>query len=93
MLKAAVKALMKFHDSGYDHQTIKFNFYPDLKIHNVVSLRLFGSLHAKNKVFSQVLATETLLDEDASWQHFEDFIRHRAITEDTFNAACKALDV
>jgi len=42
MLRCAVRALMAFHGSGYDHRQIKLNFYPDVKAHNVVSLRLFG---------------------------------------------------
>jgi len=91
MLRAAVRALLAFQGSGYDHKTIKFNFYPDVKVHDVVSLRLFGSDHAKNKVFSRVLTPGGLLGEAASWEFFEDFLRNRTIPRDTFTAACRAL--
>jgi hypothetical protein len=91
MLRAAVRALASFHGSGRDHQKIKFNFYPDVKAHNVVSLRLFGSEHAKNKVFSSVLTPEGLLDEPASWAHFEDFLRNRTISLQRFAEASATL--
>ena len=41
-----------------DHHQIKFNFYPDPRNHHVVSLRLFGSRHVKNKVFSRILTPQ-----------------------------------
>jgi len=87
MLNVAVRALMAFHQSGYDHQTVKFNFYPDPKIINTVSLRLFGSEHAKNKRFSQVLGAVGLLDEIASWKIFEDFLTNKTIRPEQFSAA------
>jgi hypothetical protein len=91
MLRVAVRALMAFHRSGLDHRNVKFNFYPDVKAHNVVSLRLFGTEHAKNKVFSHVLTPEGLLGEEASWKYFEDFIRNKALTLARFQAAEDAL--
>ena len=91
MLRAAVQALMAFHGTAYDHQTIKFNFYPDVNVHNVVSLRLFGSDHAKNKVFSRVLTPDRLLGEAASWDYFGDFLRNKAIPPARFTAAFNAL--
>ncbi|HEY9154084.1 MAG TPA: hypothetical protein VIM69_03070 [Opitutaceae bacterium] len=87
MLNVAVRALMAFHQSGYDHQTVKFNFYPDPKIINTVSLRLFGSNHAKNKTFSQVLSSSGLLDEPESWAFFEDFLTRKTITLAQFASA------
>jgi hypothetical protein len=87
MLNVAVRALMSFHQSGYDHQTVKFNFYPDPKIINTVSLRLFGSEHAKNKTFSQVLSPTGLLDESKSWNVFEDFLATKTIGLSQFAAA------
>jgi hypothetical protein len=91
MLRAAVRALMAFHGGDLDHQQIKFNFYPDIKALNVVSLRLFGSSHAKNKVFSHVLSADRLLGEDASWACFEDFLRNRTISLAKFAEAANAL--
>lgn len=87
MLNIAVRALMAFHQSGYDHQTVKFNFYPDPKIINTVSLRLFGSEHAKNKTFSHVLGSLGLLDEPASWKAFEAFLANQTIRTEDFQAA------
>lgn len=91
MMRAAVSALMAFHAAGRDHRKVKFNFYPDTRTHGVVSLRLFGSDHAKNKVFSRVLAPGGLLDERDSWRRFEDFLGSGTIPEATFDAALASL--
>jgi hypothetical protein len=91
MLRAAVQTLLAFHGTGYDHRAIKFNFYPDVKVHDVVSLRLFGSDHAKNKVFSRVLTPDGLLGEAESWAYFEDFLRTKTISPARFAAAFSAL--
>lgn len=91
MLRAAVRALASFHGSGRDHQKIKFNFYPDVKAHDVVSLRLFGSEHAKNKVFSRVLTPDGLLDETDSWAYFEDFLQNKTMPLDRFARAAATL--
>ena len=82
---------MAFHGSGYDHRQIKLNFYPDVKAHNVVSLRLFGSEHAKNKVFSHVLTSDGLLGEAASWEYFESFLRNKTISTARFAEASSAV--
>lgn len=87
MLNVAVRALTSFHQSGYDHQTVKFNFYPDPRIINTVSLRLFGSEHAKNKTFSHVLGPDGLVDERASWEIFEDFVATKTIKRREFHEA------
>jgi hypothetical protein len=91
MLHAAVRALMVFHGSGCDHREIKFNFYPDAKTHDVVSLRLFGSAHAKTRAFSRVLAPDGLLGEEDSWACFEDFLRNRTISLATFAEASASM--
>jgi hypothetical protein len=91
MLHAAARALLPLRTGGYDHHTIKFSFYPDIKVNDVVSLRLFGSEHAKNKVFSHVLAPEGLLDETASWKYFEHFVRNKTISTAKFRAALDEL--
>jgi hypothetical protein len=76
MLRAAAHALLPLRTGGYDHRTIKFSFYPDINVNDVVSLRLFGSNHAKNKVFSRVFTPDALLDEADSWAYFEHFVRN-----------------
>ena len=77
MIATAARALLPLMERGDDHRTVKFSFYPDINAIDSVSLRLFGSEHAKNKVFSHVFTPDGLLDEDDSWQYFEDFIRNR----------------
>jgi hypothetical protein len=92
MLRAAVQAMVSMHNrGGYDYRRIKFNFYPDPRARDIVSVRLFGSEHAKNKVFSRVLAAEGLLDEEASWKYFERHMASGTISQATFEEACRAI--
>jgi hypothetical protein len=79
MLRAGVATAAALQLAGHDHHRIKFNFYPDPRARDVVSLRLFGTLHAKNKVFSRVLAPGGLLDEAASWEYFADYLKNKTI--------------
>lgn len=71
MLKVAVEVAAEIHFQGGNRHRVKFNFYPDPRTDNTVSLRLFGSEHAKTKRFSSVLVGDRLLGEDESWAHFE----------------------
>ena len=91
MLRSAVTTVAALHRDGFDYHRIKFNFYPDMRISNVVSLRLFGSLHMKNQVFSRILTPGGLLDEAASWEYFAAYLRNKTIAVARFNAACDAL--
>ncbi len=91
MLRAGVITVAALHRQGYDHHRVKFNFYPDPRTRDVVSLRLFGSLHAKNKVFSHVLAGDRLLDEAASWEYFAGHLRDKTLSVARFDAAHDAL--
>ena len=91
MLRSAATTAAALHRQGYDHHQIKFNFYPDPRVHHVVSLRLFGSRHVKNKVFSRILTPQGLLDETASWEFFADYLKHRTITLARFEAAHNCL--
>ena len=77
MVAAAARALLPLLERGDDHRKVKFSFYPDVNVVDSVSLRLFGSDHAKNKRFSYVFAPEGLLDEPESWNYFEDFVRNK----------------
>jgi hypothetical protein len=87
MLHAAAVALLAVHERGLDPLKVKFNFYPDPRINDVVSLRLFGSEHAKNKVFSHILTRAGLLDEQASWDFFEDYSQTKTIDLRVFERA------
>lgn len=91
MLHAAALALLALHEKGLDPLKVKFNFYPDPRINDIVSLRLFGSEHAKNKLFSRILTPEGLLDERASWEFFEDHLKTKTIDSPTFDKALLAL--
>lgn len=91
MVRAAARALLALGIGGYDHKIVKFSFYPDIQVNDVVSLRLFGSEHAKNKVFSHVFTPEGLLDEAASWKHFEHFVRNKTTSAATFRSALNEL--
>jgi hypothetical protein len=91
MVRCAARALAASFAEGGDHRRIKFNFYPDPRTDNAVSLRLFGSEHAKNGVFSHVLAPEGLLDEAASWAWFEDHLSKRTVPAAVFARAEETL--
>jgi hypothetical protein len=83
MIGMAAQALRPIMVRGDDHRTVKFSFYPDINIVDSVSLRLFGSVHAKNGTFSQVVTPEGLLPEAASWNYFEDFVGTRTTRAST----------
>lgn len=91
MLRSMAKTLAWIHERGHENENIKANFYPDPRIRNTVSLRLFGSAHARNKTFSRILAKEGLLDEAASWEAFEHHLRHKTISGEQFQEAYGAI--
>lgn len=91
MVRAAASALLAVKIGGYDHRTIKFSFYPDIQVNDVVSLRLFGSEHAKNKVFSHVFTPAGPLDEADSWKYFEHFLRNKTTSTATLSSALEEL--
>lgn len=91
MLRSAAKTAASLHREGLDHNRVKINLYPDRRIRDVVSLRLFGSVHAKNRVFSFVSTRDGLLDEAASWAAFEQYMREGTIAVDRFGAAYAAM--
>lgn len=78
MVAAAAQALLPLVVGGEDHRAVKISFYPDVKVVDAVSLRLFGSEHAKTGRFSHVVTPDGLLDEHASWKYFEQFVRRKA---------------
>ena len=91
MLHAAAIVLLAVHQQGLDPHKVKFNFYPDPRINDIVSLRLFGSEHAKNKVFSCILTPAGLLDEQASWEFFDGYLRSKTIGLPAFDKALALL--
>ncbi len=87
MLRMAAATAAALHHQGHDHHQIKFNFYPDPRVHHVVSLRLFGSRHVRSKVFSHILTPQGLLDETASWEFFAEHLKKRIVSLAQFQAA------
>ena len=91
MLNVAGAALLTVQEHGMDHNNMTFNLYPDVRIQDKISLRLFGSEHAKNHVFSRILDGDTLIDEDASWAYFEEYLENKTLTIDAFDKAYGAV--
>jgi hypothetical protein len=91
MLRVAVRAMVAIHGAGRDYHRVKFNVYPDPRTRDTVSLRLFGTEHAKNGTFSRVLSREGLLDEEASWRSFERHLRAGTLGAPDFERAHEAL--
>jgi hypothetical protein len=91
MLPAAALALSSVHAAGYDHRNVKVNLYPHVALQNVVSLRLFGSNHAKTGVFSHVWTVDGLLGEGPSWDCFEEFVRNPKVSPGEIDAATMTL--
>jgi len=88
LLRSMAVTLAGLHKQGFDYNNIKANFYPDPRVRDAVSLRLYGSNHAKNKVFSHVFTPEGLLDEEASWKAFENHLNQKTVAEAQFREAC-----
>ena len=91
MVATAARALLPLLAGGEDHRAVKFSFYPDFNVVDGVSLRLFGSQHAKNNVFSHIFTPDGLLDENESWKYFEDFMQNKTTSTATIRAALDAL--
>jgi hypothetical protein len=91
MVQAAARALLPLVTGGGDHRTVRFRFYPDIAVNDALSLRLFGSEHANNKVFSQVVTPDAVFDEADSWKYFEDFVRNKTTSAATFRSALDKL--
>ena len=91
MIATAARALLPLAVRGDNHRAVKFSFYPDINVVDAVSLRLFGSEHAKNKVFSHVYTPDGLLDEDGSWKYFERFVREETTSAATIISALDEL--
>ena len=92
MLRVSVLAMARIHGEGLDYSKVKINVYPDPRTRDTVSLRLFGSAHMKNRVFSRVLAPEGLLEEESSWAAFERHLIHSTLKEAQFGAALEAVN-
>ena len=91
MVRSAAIMLAHVQHGGGDSRRLKVNFYPDIRSHDIVSLRLFGSIHAKNRAFSHVLADSGLLSVDDSWKAFENYLHNSTISVDALHQAHETL--
>ncbi|HEY3757916.1 MAG TPA: hypothetical protein VGL42_17300 [Opitutaceae bacterium] len=91
MMKVAVLIAAELHFMGGDRRRVKFNFYPDPRTENTVSLRLFGSNHAKNRIFSRILDLDRLLDEPESWVEFARHLEVGTVPAATFDLAAEKI--
>ena len=87
MMRMVAKTMAALHENGLDYRKVKFNMDPNHKNNNVLSLRLFGSEHIKNKVFSHVYTNLGLLDEDKSWDFFADYLVNKTLPQENFMKA------
>jgi len=91
MVHVGATVLLAVRENGLAQHKVKVNLYPDVRIQDMVSLRLFGTEHAKNHVFSRILDGDTLLDERASWAYFEQHVARGTVAVDTFDNAYDAV--
>jgi hypothetical protein len=91
MIVAAAQALLPLVMAGEDRRAVKISFYPDIKVVEDVSLRIFGSEHAKTGEFSHIVTPSGRLDEADSWSYFEEFVRNKATPVATIRSAVAAL--
>jgi hypothetical protein len=87
-IRAAAKTLAALHKNGFDYGKIKIGVYPNPEIINTGSLRLFGTRHVQNRVFSHVVRDMEMLDEASSWDYFADYLRDQTGPVAGLNHAC-----
>jgi hypothetical protein len=91
MLRVSAKTAARIHAEGHDHATVKINLYPDRRTRDIVSLRLFGSVHSKNGTFSRVATPGAILDEAGSWEAFAEHLQNGAADVGAFLRSHAAL--
>lgn len=87
LIVTAARTLSKLHDNKLDYQVVKFTVYPNTKITNLGSLRLFGSEHVRTHAFSNVYTSSGILNEGESWRYMADFLTCRVTSVKTFDEA------
>jgi hypothetical protein len=92
LLRLVAKTMAAMHNQGYDYQMVKFNMYPNNKIVQLVSIRLFGSKHVNNEEFSSVFTVDGLLSEAESWDFFADYVKNHQISPAVFAQAAQILE-
>ncbi|MEG6584189.1 hypothetical protein [Dendrosporobacter sp. 1207_IL3150] len=86
MISVTARTQVTIKDLGMDVAKVIFNNYPG-KDTRIGSLRLFGSDHIKNQVFSHVCTKQGVLNERDSWIYFADYINKHTITEEQLDKA------
>lgn len=70
-----------FKETNHDINKINVCSYPNKFDNTTHSLRLFGSKHIKNQVFSYVCSPKLgVLGEKESWEYFEYYMNHKTIS-------------
>jgi len=90
MMRLLVRTMMALHENGHDYHKVKSSIYPDKRIRDTASLRLFGSNHVKTKRFSAVLGRDGLLDEPGSWEYFKAYLETKTFLTGEFEKAYAA---
>ena len=85
-MKDRINDGLKINDLNFND--ICISAYPQLHEKQTHSLRLFGSEHVKNKVFSHICTDGGTLNELDSWLYFEEFIKSKTTPIDVFKKAC-----
>ncbi|WP_312423115.1 hypothetical protein [Anaerospora hongkongensis] len=89
-----VRSILTFY-SDINYKLVQFSCYPSGKEENRNSLRLFGSTHARNKKFSNVIYGEdtefNVLTEEQSWNHLAWHMFYHALSVEKFREAAKLL--
>lgn len=87
LLRISAFTMASLHDSGINHNNIKFTIYPDPRTVNHASLRLFGSKQIRTERFSFVTYENHQLDEADSWKEFERYLTAETISIADFISA------
>lgn len=89
MVRIVAKTMASLHMSGHDYHAVKFNMGPNPRVIDTVSLRAFGSIHARTGMFSQVVTEGETLGEQASWACLARYVGEKEISSQQFANACR----
>ena len=87
MIRISAKALASLHYNKCDYHAVKINMSPNPKYVSSLSLRAFGSRHIRTGTFSYIKNQSGILNEEESWQYFEDYMKNKTISEQQFMLA------
>ncbi|MBP2659148.1 MAG: hypothetical protein H6Q69_2180 [Firmicutes bacterium] len=92
ILRVIVRTLATMENSGFDKKKVNISKYPHDNEQQNCSLRLFGSKHVKNQVFSHIFhPTQGALSEADSWAYFKEHMDNQSITPEHLTDAMEKL--